>query len=322
MVRTAGAVKSRTAGVLAIDVSAEMIRAVVIDREGTTHSSKDAAAPVGQGDANAVAAIRKLADATARGAGRVDLVGGCVVVPGIVDSALGVARYSAEYGWHNLPLARLLHDDLGVSVGLEQTVRAAAVAEGSRGSARGLRNWLYLFVGNTIAAGAFVDGRLQRGATGAAGEFGHLPIYPFGELCACGQRGCVEVYASVASVTARYERISGDALTIAQIAERAGRHPLAGEVWTNAIEALGSALVMYTMIEDPELVVLGGELARVADPALAALSALRGDLRKRLLWRQAPRVVIAELGHDAPLLGAIELAWAEADRAALVRDVG
>jgi glucokinase len=319
MVRTTGAVKGRAAGVLAVDVGAETICAMATDREGTIHSSMDAPAPVGQGDANAVAAIRKLVGATARAAGRVDLVAGCVVVPGIVDSALGVARYSAEYGWHNLPLARLLHDDLGVSVGLEQTVRAAAVAEGRRGAARGVRNWLFLSVGATIAAAAFVDGQLQRGATGAAGEFGHLPIYPFGEVCACGQRGCVEVYASVASVTARYERISGETVTVAQIADRAGRDPLAGEVWTHAIEALGSALVMYTMIEDPELVVLGGELARVAEPVLASL---RADLRRRLLWRQAPRVVVAELGHDAPILGAIELAWTAADRAALVRDVG
>ncbi|MCW2528622.1 MAG: hypothetical protein JWM76_3482 [Pseudonocardiales bacterium] len=319
MVRTTSAVKSRSAGILAIDIGPETIRAVVVDREGTTHNTMAVPAPVGQGDANALAAIRKLAGATARGAGRVDLVGASVVVPGIVDSTLGVARYSAEYGWHNLPLARLLHDDLGVSVGLEQTVRAAAVVEGSHGAARGLRNWLFLSVGATITAAAFVDGRLQRGATGGAGEFGHLPIYPFGEVCACGQRGCVEVYASVASVTARYERISGEIVSVAQIAERAVRDPLAGEVWTHAIEALGSALVMYTMIEDPEMVVLGGELARVADPALAAL---RADLRRRLLWRQAPRVIVAELGHDAPLLGAIELAWAEVDGADRIREAG
>jgi glucokinase len=298
--------------VLAVEVGPHRTRASITDRRGTVRAAGEIPTPLGIGDVAAVEAIRELARtvATAPTSARVRLVGASVVVPGIVDAAAGIARYSAEFGWHNVPLANLVGTDVGVPVVVDHVVRACAVAEGERGAARGASDWLYVTIGPSIAGAAVVAGRLQRGATGSAGEFGHLPIYPFGEVCGCGQRGCVEAYATTTSMLERYERIARRPVDLAGLAARIGRDPLADEIWANAMAALGLGLTAYTMIEDPSLVVIGGELAAVAE---VALPSLREELRARLLWRQPPRLVAAGLGSDAALTGAGALAWAGVD---------
>ena len=309
--------------VLALDVASTSVRARVVDRAGAVHRQEQIAAPTGIGDLGAVDAVLALVRRmsapgvgarSAGGPGSVSAGGvsaAAVVVDGFVDPAAGTIRYSAPYGWHNLPLADLVAVEIGGPVRLESRVRAVARAEGCSGAARGVGDWLYLDVGQEIVAAATVGSRLQDGATGAAGEVGHLPIYPFGRLCRCGQRGCVEAYASVTAMSAQVREISGRTVSVADIAARVGVDPLIDEVWQQSVAALGLALTMYVMMADPELIVLGGELAGVEE---VALPALRRELRARLLWRQSPRITVAALGPDAVLDGAVSLARAAADR--------
>ena len=297
-----GAVKPRAA-VVAIEVRADVITAALVDRSGTVLRETERATP--KGAADVVEAICDVAVAAAGWpVGRVVAAG--VVVPGIVDVAAGVVRHSADLGWHNVELAGLVEADLGVPVRVDQTVRAVALAEGAAGSARSTSDWLYLRIGTEIDAAAFVNGRIQRGATGSAGEVGHLVVYPFGDLCRCGQRGCVQAYASVASIGRRYADIARIPRSVSQIAAMAGRDPLADEVWTQACAALGVALAAYTMLNDPELVVLGGELAAAGDVLLATVAE---QLRPRLPWHEPPRLRLARVLDDAGRTGAALLGW-------------
>lgn len=295
--------------VLAIEVDAVRMTAALVTRTGfVRHSRHRATAP------DTETALTELTELCRSVAAQVDteVCGVGVAVPADVDTRTGVVRHSGELGWHNLPIGAVLGGALGRPVRLDRAVRAAALAEGRFGAAAGAQDWLYVRIDDEIHGAATVAGALQHGATGAAGEIGHLPIYPFGMVCRCGQRGCPEPYASAVAVRHRYRELSGRNASIAEIAGRLGADPLVDEVWHQACAALGLALASYTLVQDPEVIVLGGAMAAAGR---VLVSAVGEQLRERLAWRQAPRLVMATA--PTPVLhGAALLAWAapEADR--------
>jgi glucokinase len=288
--------------VLAIEVGATRLTAAVVGRDGGVRHSRHRRTP--DGTEAAVEAVVSLA-ATVAGQATDPVLAVGVAVPAAVDVDQGIVRHSGELGWHNVYLAGAIRAELDVEVFIDHEVRAGALAEGHSGAGRGVADWLYLRIDDEIHAAAIVNGRLQRGATSAAGEVGHLPIYPFGLVCRCGQRGCVEQYASVDAVRRRQAKLSGSDLTVTEIAERFGRDPLVDEVWGQACAALGVALAMYTLVQDPQLVVLAGELTQAGGVLLSSVGA---ELRTRLAWREPPRLVIAT-ARTPGLHGAAILAW-------------
>lgn len=251
--------------------------------------------------AAAVTAVRELA-AALRGP-RTAAAG--VVTPGIVDAAAGVVRYAANLGWRDVPLRRLLEADLGLPVALEHDVTAAALAELTMTPDDG--DLLFVAVGTGIAAAHVLDGRARRGASGPAVELGHIPVHPDGRTCACGQRGCLETYASAAAIAGGYAGVGGDpTLDAAAIAARRGVDALAARVWQEAVEALALGLATATLLLDPHVVVLGGGLSGAGD---ALVAPLRTALAARLTWRLPPHVRVTALGADAGRRGAALLAW-------------
>lgn len=231
-----------------------------------------------------------------------DTVAAAVVLPGIVDRTSGTVRWSVNLGWRDVPLRSLLEAELGVPVVVEHDVTAAALAEYDASGT----DLLYVALGTGIGAANIVDGTVMAGASGLAGELGHVPVGDGGEACACGRTGCLEVYASAAGVARRYVLAGGRAdATSADVVAAQGIDPLADRVWTEAVEALGVALATATLLLDPARIVLGGGLAgagdRLAGPVAAALAA-------QLPWRPAPPVGIATLGADAGIHGAALLA--------------
>ena len=197
--------------------------------------------------------------------------------------------------------ARLVSEHLDLPVILEHDVSAAALAEA--GAAAG--DLLFVALGTGIAGVHVVDGEPVRGASGRAGEIGHIPIYPDGDPCVCGQRGCLEAYASAAAISRRYRAAGGAPLTAAQVAAARGTDRLARAVWNQAAEALAIALATVTLLLDPGRVVLGGGLAQAGDELL--LPVLAG-LTYRLAWRPPPPLSIGVLGLEAGRLGAAHLA--------------
>ena len=288
--------------VLALEVGAARMTAAVVDRSGFVRLSRHRATPIGT--ETALGELIELATQVRAQAGS-DVAAVGVAVPADVDAASGIVRHSGELGWHNVPLGDAFHRALGLSVLVDRSVRAAALAEGRFGAAAGVRDWLYVSIDSDIQAAATVSGSLQRGATGGAGEIGHFPIYPFGLVCRCGQRGCANPYAGATAIRRRYRELADHDASIPQIAARVGRDPMVDEVWHQACAALALALATYTLIQDPELIVLSGEVAAAGG---ALLSAVGAELRDRLAWRQPPRLLLGTAATPV-LRGAALLAW-------------
>jgi glucokinase len=226
-----------------------------------------------------------------------------VVVPGIVDD--GVAVFSANLGWRDVPLRELVHKRLGVPVAFEHDVRAGGLAEGQLGAARGAGDYLFMPIGTGIAGAVVIDGQPFSGH-GYGGEIGHLIIEPDGPICGCGARGCLEAIASAAAIDREYALRSGRTANGLVSELVVAGDPDARAVWQRAVRALARALQAYVTLLAPELVVIGGGLAGAGDvlmePLADALDAL-------LTFQRRPRLVRAELGDQSGALGAALLAW-------------
>src|SRR5204863_482791 len=114
-----------------------------------------------------------------------------IVVPGVVDEVNGVASFSSNIGWRDLPLRALTEDKTGLPTALGHDVRAGGLAEARMGAAQGAGSSLFMPVGTGIASAFVLADRVYPGAHGAAGEIGHIVIRPGGRPCLCGQRGCL-----------------------------------------------------------------------------------------------------------------------------------
>jgi glucokinase len=221
-----------------------------------------------------------------------------VAVPGLVDEAHGVARAAVNLGWRDVPLRDRLRARCGLPVAVAHDVRAAARAEGALGAARGCRDWLLITLGTGVGGAVVVGGRPLAGAHGAAGELGHVVVRPEGPPCACGARGCVEVFASAGGIERRYG--SGDsAKTIAGRA--AAGEERASTIWREAIDALAAGLATAVMLFDPERIVVGGGLAGAGPTLLEPLAAALSD---QLTVTDAPPIAPAVLGPEAGCHGA------------------
>jgi glucokinase len=295
--------------VVGVDVGGTTVKAALFDSEGLDYCSSERPTPRHLGpDAVIETAIHAIAELQAQvpEADRVRAVG--LVVPGVVDAAQGIAVYAANIGWQHLPLRQIVADAVGLPVVVDHDVRAAGLAELELGAGRGLQDLLFVALGTGIAAAVITRGQLSAGATGRAGELGHLPVFPEGEWCACGQRGCTETYASAAALSRRYSAASGIRDVPAQevISRAAAGDPIADAVFEDAITALGRALVSYVLLMDPELILIGGGMAA---SGTALLEPLSREVQAGLAWRQAPAILNGRFAAGAGRRGAALLAW-------------
>ena len=295
--------------VIGVDVGGTTIKAASLDAAGLEYGRSERPTPRHLGPDvvvdTAISAIVELRaqlpeDARLRGVG--------VVVPGIVDAQEGIAVYAANLGWRDLPVRQIVAKAVDLPVVLDHDVRAAGLAELELGAARGLQEVILVALGTGIAAAVITRGQISAGATGRAGELGHLPVFPQGERCACGQRGCTENYASAAALSRRYSAAAGlsDISAKEVISRAAAGDSVANGVCKDAVTALGRALVNYTLLMDPELILIGGGLAAAGAPLLDPLTR---EVQAGLTWRPAPMISTGRFGGDAGSRGAAILAW-------------
>ncbi|MFJ8183521.1 ROK family protein [Streptomyces sp. NPDC096105] len=232
-----------------------------------------------------------------------------VAVPGIVDEARGVAAYAANLGWRDVPLRALLAERLGgVPVALGHDVRTGGLAEGRIGAGRGADRFLFVALGTGIAGAIGIDGTVEAGAHGFAGEIGHIVVRPGGAECPCGQRGCLERFASASAVSRAWAEACGDPAADAADCAKAvaagdGR---AVRVWQDAVDALADGLVTALTLLDPRTLIIGGGLAEAGE---TLFTPLREAVRRRATFQKLPSLVPAALGDTAGCLGAGLLAW-------------
>ena len=223
-----------------------------------------------------------------------------VGIPGPLDpERRTLLRANHLPGWTDVAIPELLAARLGVPVVLENDANCAAWGELQGGIGRGARSLVLFTLGTGVGGGIVLGGRLWIGAAGAAGALGHLVVDPTGPLCACGQRGCLEQYASASSVARHFGRgSSADAFAAAALNE-----PDAVAVIAAATDALAAAAAAVIHTLQPELVVLGGGMAAAGEPLLAPV---REGVRRRVraVWLERTRVELTALGGDAGWIGA------------------
>ncbi|WP_367322274.1 ROK family protein [Streptomyces sp. HUAS ZL42] len=232
-----------------------------------------------------------------------------VAVPGIVDEARGIAVYAANLGWTDVPLRDLLADRLGgIPVALGHDVRTGGLAEGRIGAGQGADRFLFVPLGTGIAGAIGIDGRVEAGAHGFAGEIGHIVVRPGGTPCPCGQRGCLERFASAAAVSEAWAAACGDPQADAADCAKAvaSGDPNAVRVWQDAVDALADGLVTALTLLDPRTLIVGGGLAEAGE---TLFTPLRDAVRRRVTFQKLPAIVPAALGDSAGCLGAGLLAW-------------
>ena len=295
--------------VIGVDVGGTTVKAALFDSDGLDYCSSERPTPRHLGpDAVIETTIHAIAELQAQvpEAARLRAVG--LVVPGVVDAKQGIAVYAANIGWQQVPLRQIVAETVGLPVVVDHDVRAAGLAELELGAARGMQEVLFVALGTGIAAAVITRGQLSAGATGRAGELGHIPVFPGGEWCACGQRGCTETYASAAALSRRYSAASGisDVPAADVISRAAAGDPIADAIFEDAITALGRALVSYVLLMDPELILIGGGMAAAG---AALLHPLTREVQAGLAWRQAPAISIGRFAGDAGRRGAALLAW-------------
>lgn len=317
-----------TAGyVVGIDIGRQWIRAAVAGLDGT---------PLGRQDQpnkarSATAIVRAAADlarslVTGAGIDWPQVVHVVVGGPGVIDPGSHRVRYAANLpGWEQAGLVDLLRAELATSLDMVNDADLAALGEYALGAGKGCQLFAYLWIGTGVGAGYVIDGRLFRGARGAAGELGYLPFYPLpvpGELdwpgstgdrgparpggTASGNGRGVMEDAIAADGVVRLARAMGmpNAVSAKQVfdAARSGEE-IAARVVAHEAARIAHAVAALAAALDPALVVLGGGIGRNTDVLLAPLQEALATLTPL-----HPRVVAAVLGDDSVLLGALSTA--------------
>lgn len=324
---------------LGIDLGGTNIKAGVVDATGKVLSRGSAPTPGREGFEAVCAAMARLARDIAGQAGLTldpaSIAAAGVGTPGIIDFDHGVVLGAPNLpGWRNVPLAAQMRQVLGLPVVIENDANAAAFGEYWAGAGRGADAaarpdpLVMLTLGTGVGSGIILGGRVIHGGFGLAAEIGHLLLRPDGLPCGCGQRGCLELYAS-ATATARRAK---EALQTGRPSSlRACPDPTAKDVFDHAqagdalavevaqgvCDDLAWACVNLARLLDPRMIVFAGGMALAGD---WLFDHVRQSFRAQT-WNIAPAdlmaIVPARLGNDAGIIGAAGVAWEAHQRGAM-----
>lgn len=229
-------------------------------------------------------------------------------------------------GWNGVNLDKELGTLIGLPLVIENDANAAAWGEARFGAGVNEHHLMMLTIGTGIGGGVVVNGQLYRGAFGIAAEFGHMRVVPDGHLCGCGARGCFEQYASGnALLRHAREAISASpevarnllALGDGTVAGLTGKHitdaarqgdAVALAAFNTTAQWLGAGIASLSVVLDPACVVIGGG---VIDAGEILLGPTRAAVERNMPFsgkHPSPRIIAAELGNEAGLVGAADLA--------------
>ncbi len=307
---------------IGVDVGGTKIAAGVVDAKGSIIEMVKRPTPA----ADPHATIDEISDAIRDLLRRHDVEVIGIGAAGFVEESRSAVMFAPNLAWREEPVARQVEDRVGKPVFVENDANAAAWAETKLGAGRGHEHVILITIGTGIGAGIVLGGQLYRGRWGMAGEPGHYRVVPDGRLCGCGNRGCWEQYASGSALVAEAQefarRSPGAAVRLLQLAGGKPEGITGPEVMTAAREGdaaalrcfeiiggwLGAGLADLAAILDPGCFVLGGGVSDAGDLFLAKVRAAFDHELTGRQFRQHAEIVLAELGPEAGLIGAADLA--------------
>lgn len=248
------------------------------------------------------------------------LIGVGVAFPGLIDAKSGMSQTYKNFS--DRPLSRFFEDKFDLPVFVENDARVMALGESYFGLAQGKENVLCLNIGAGIGLGMILNGKLYRGNSGFAGEFGHFEVEPEGKLCICGKRGCLETVASGSAIAKRAQidmangmisilgRLTDetpdriDAETVVKAAQLEDQYAIG--LLSEMGEQLGKGIAVLINIFNPEMIILGGKIGMaenyIIDPLQLSLNKYAISRIKRDC-----QIVTSKLREKSALLGAFAL---------------
>lgn len=235
-----------------------------------------------------------------------------VTFAGLVDSERGIVLTSPNVlGLKNLPVKKILEDEFGAETFLENDATAATIAERIFGEGKKHDNFVYLTLSTGIGGGAFLDGKLYRGAHGMAGEMGHMVVMSNGPVCGCGRRGCLEAIASGRGIARRvaenvtavkeselYSKIRPSDIDARKVFEFKKKGDMFSQlIIEETVYYLAVGLVNIIDIFDPEAVIIGGGIANAGEELFRPL---RAAVQEEFKSMKRPLKILRGLrnGHD------------------------
>lgn len=244
-------------------------------------------------------------------------------VPGTVDTARGQIIYSNNIRWRDVPFAQIIQRILPLPVYMQNNANCMALGESISGTGKGFRNVVYLNIGNGVGSAVMIGGEFMESAIPGGGELGHMVVRVGGQPCSCGRQGCLEAYISQKAFhqqtveamrehpdTVLWEMCHGDIAEldtdmVFQAAWQADR--IACGLVGRYVRYIGEGIVNIVNIFRPDMIVLGGMVARQGEPLLREIRRYISDDCFGGAQTALPEIAAAMLGQDAGLLGAANL---------------
>lgn len=306
--------------VAGIDFGASHLSMIIVDLSARVIEEIEVPFTISAGPSECIAQADQLLKDTLQRAGILisDILAIGIGVPGPILAEAGmVIAPPIMPGWDRFPIRSTLEKLWNVPISLNNDAELGALGEWAYGAGRGELDMAYIKVGTGIGAGLLVEGQIYRGATGSAGEIGHLTVDENGPLCNCGNHGCLEALAGGQAIARQArEAVLGnkrtilssmgpaEQLTAKEVALAARKGDLTAQrIITNAGQHLGVAIAGLVNIFNPGLVVVGGGVAQIGD---LFLQPIRDTVQKRSLPAAARTVKIttAVLGRRSSSMGA------------------
>jgi glucokinase len=306
---------------IGVDIGGTKILAGVVDEDGTILDRVKVPTP--RDSAHTAVAIAEAALAVRKDY-PVEAVG--LGAAGFISSDRATVLFAPNVDWRHEPLKARVEERVGLPVVVENDANAAAWAETMLGAGRGHEHVILVAVGTGIGAGIVINGQLYRGQWGIAGEPGHYRVVPDGRPCGCGKRGCWEQYASGNALAIEARELAknspGEAVRLLELgggsvdgirgmgvtqAAREG-DPAARRCYEIVGGWLGHGLAALAAILDPACFVIGGGVSEAGDLLLGPARAAFGEGLTGGSYRTWAEIRLAELGADAGVIGAADLA--------------
>lgn len=293
--------------VIALDVGGTLVKYGVVSRDGALDGTGSFETRAVEGGERLMERILEQIHALANAHPEAGAV--AVSSPGLISADHGSILFAGENlpGWTGMQVARRVRQGTGFPCYVENDVNAAALGERWMGAATGCRMLVMLALGTGVGGAAIARGQLITGAGGGAGEFGHIVLHPGGLPCTCGQKGCLEQYASTGALKRRTGSLPEghparfDVRALFDCCRRGDEAALAIlDAWVYDL-AVGVASLTHAF--NPDVVLIGGG---VSAQGAFLLDRVRAQLEKLVIpsFYSDLRIEAARLGNDAALLGA------------------
>jgi glucokinase len=306
---------------IGIDIGGTKIAGALVDEAGQIIREARVATPVRDPAALVDAVVGLVHELRLN----VEVLGVGVAMAGFIDDQQANVIYGTNFGWKNFPLKSEIENQLDIPVIIENDANAAGWAEYRFGAGQGYQHVVMLTLGTGVGGAIIVDGKMLRGGFGVAGELGHMRVVPDGIPCGCGQRGCIESYASGTALLRTANELVDSGYSagrrLSELKAKSGqltgaevyqalveKDPGAVKLLQNLADWLGQAIASLSAILDPEIVVIGGGLSQAGELLLTPIRKAFREHAPAGGFRPELKVVTAEFVNDAGVVGAADLA--------------